>query len=71
MTHVELLTAEKKKYIADGKAMLDVAADWLHKNCEKWDKDHEETYVGLVQQAATNLNKAIAINDVLVKLGVF
>jgi hypothetical protein len=71
MTHVELLTTEKKKYIDEGKKLLDYAAEWLHNNCDNWDKNHEETYVGFVQQAATNLNKAIAINDVLVKLGVF
>ena len=71
MTHVELLQLEKKKYIADGKAELDVAADWLHRQCDEWDKNYEEKYVAMIQRAATNLNKAIAINDVLVKLGVF
>ena len=70
MTHVELLQAEKKKCIEEGKACLDAAADWLHKFCDQWDKKHEEYYVGLVHQSAANLNKAVAINDVLIKLGV-
>ena len=71
MTHVELLNAEKNKYIKEGKELLDAAADWLHRNCDEWDVVHEQQYVALVQQAAANLNKAIAINDVLIKLGVF
>ena len=70
MTHVELLQAEKKKYIEDGKATLDAAAEWLHRYCDEWDKKHEEYYVRLIQQSATSLNKAVAINDVLIKLGV-
>ena len=70
MTHVELLQAEKKKYIEDGKATLDAAAEWLHRYCDQWDKKHEEYYVGLIQQSAASLNKAVAINDVLIKLGV-
>lgn len=71
MTHVELLISEKKKYIEEGKKLLDESADWLHRHCDEWDVVHEQRYVAFVQQAATNLNKAIAINDVLIKLGVF
>ena len=70
MTHVELLTAEKAKYIQEGIANLDLAAELLHLNVDRWDKQHEDAYVDLVQKSATNLNKAIAINDVLIKLGV-
>ena len=70
MTHVELLQAEKKKYIEEGKVTLDAAAEWLHRHCDEWDKKHEEYYVGLIQQSAASLNKAVAINDVLIKLGV-
>ena len=70
MTHVELLTAEKMRYVEEGKEKLDKAAEWLHMTCGDWSAQHEEFYVGLVNQAATCLNKAIAINEVLIKLGV-
>lgn len=70
MTHVELLLEEKKKYIEDGKANLDAAAEWLHRYCDEWDKKHEYYYVGLIQQSVASLHKAVAINDVLCKLGV-
>ena len=70
MTHVELLQQEKRKYIEEGKSCLDAAAEWLHKYCDEWDKKHEEYYVGLIHKSATSLNKAVAINDVLIKLGV-
>ena len=70
MTHVELLQQEKRKYIEEGKACLDAAAEWLHRYCDEWDKKHEEYYVGLVHKSAASLNKAVAINDILIKLGV-
>jgi hypothetical protein len=70
MTHVELLQAEKKKYIEEGEATLDAAAEWLHRFCDEWDEKHEDYYVGLIQQSVACMHKAVAINDILVKLGV-
>jgi hypothetical protein len=71
MTHVELLTIEKNKYIEDGKASLAIALDWLMRNAEHWDKNHEEIYLESIAKATANLNKAAALNDILCKLGVF
>lgn len=71
MTHVELLTIEKNKYIEDGKTSLAIALDWLTRNAGQWDKNHEEIYLESIAKATANLNKAAALNDILCKLGVF
>ena len=71
MTHVELLTIEKNKYIEDGKTSLAIALDWLTRNADHWDKNHEDIYLESIARATANLNKAAALNDILCKLGVF
>ena len=70
MTHVELLQAEKKRYIEDATNKLDKALDWLRLHSDDWSDGFEEYYVSLVQQSAHSLSKALAIEDILIKLGV-
>lgn len=70
MTPVELITLEKKQYVQKGRELLDASSDYLHRHCDEWNEKNEKHYFGLIQQSATNLNKAVALNDILIKLGV-
>lgn len=70
MTHGELLIIERDSYLGSGKELLNLALEYLNDKSRVWDMKCELNYMDLIYRATSNLNKAIAIEDILKKLGV-
>jgi hypothetical protein len=60
-----VLDAQRTRFRDQGKFWLDQAQDYLHRNCDDWNVNHENHYRDCIRKAELNCARFTVLNDIL------